>query len=144
MSQHVLVVDDEMSFGNLVASFLERHEFSSTVVDSIPEAIDVLARTHVDLVLLDVIFPQGNSLDALVTFTEKYPSLPVILISGLGCGHSVVEDGVKKGAAGYITKLLPLDYGLGTILRALNPTNTRFMRRRLALGEVPKTGIKDN
>jgi CheY-like chemotaxis protein len=79
----ILCVDDEQTALFLRKLVLERCGLQVITVYSGEEALKTLSGTKVDLVLSDILMPSmpGTELTKLVK--EKYPSMPVILISGV-------------------------------------------------------------
>jgi DNA-binding NarL/FixJ family response regulator len=71
-------------------------------------------QTDLDLVLLDLYLPKKDGFDTLTTIRERYPVMPVAIISG----SNQVEDitrALKAGAVGYIPKETTGDIMLGAI-----------------------------
>ncbi len=78
--------------------------------------LSVLENTDTDLLLLDLTLSPVHELDALRTVVERFPGLPVLVLSS----HSEERFGIavlKLGAAGYIPKSLTVDVVLKAIHR---------------------------
>lgn len=103
MSYHVLVVDDEEIVLTGLAANLEQEGYRVSTATSAHEAMDLLARTPVDLVLTDLIMEDMDGLALLRRLNEQMPDLPVIVITGHGTATSALEA-VRRGAADYIQK----------------------------------------
>jgi CheY-like chemotaxis protein len=92
----ILVVDDN---GDLVAStaqLLESAGYLAVPAYSAREAVDLLDEIErIDLVLSDVRMPDVDGFDLLRVLRHRFPSLPVILMSGLPVTS---DDVVPKGA----------------------------------------------
>jgi len=52
---HVLIVDDDREIRGLLAQYLEKHDFRTTAVADGKEMRRVLDRTHIDLLVLDLV-----------------------------------------------------------------------------------------
>ena len=79
----ILCVDDEptaLYFRKLV---LEKDGFIVIAASSAPQAMEILASRTVDLVLSDVLMPGTLGTELAQSIKSKYPSLPVVLISGV-------------------------------------------------------------
>ena len=59
---HLLIVDDDREIRGLLAQYLEKHEFRTTAVPDGKEMRRVMERSHVDLVVLDLMLPGEDGL----------------------------------------------------------------------------------
>ncbi|PKP52224.1 MAG: two-component system response regulator [Bacteroidetes bacterium HGW-Bacteroidetes-1] len=101
--KRILIVDDEE---NVRYSF--KKLFRGPDVDIIEafnglEAISVLKKEAVDLVLMDIEMPGMNGIDAIQRIKVLYPSLPVIIITAFGTTERVIAA-MKYGAYEYLEK----------------------------------------
>lgn len=107
MSQalYVLHVDDDPSFGELVAAFLEREneEFTVTTETSVTEGLTVLNQEHPDCIVSDYEMPHQDGLDFLEQVRDTHPELPFILYTGRG-SEEVASDAISAGATDYLQK----------------------------------------
>jgi DNA-binding NtrC family response regulator len=100
---------------------------------------DAGERSAFDLVLTDIRMPGASGFDVLRQVKERWPRLPVILITG----HGDVADAVsaiKQGAFDYVIKPVDADSFEATVRRALEHgrlmRENQFLRRELAAGAV--------
>ncbi len=109
MSAKLLVVDDYLANRELLARRLERAGYGVELAESGPEALELLARIHVDLVLLDIMMPGMSGLEVLNRIREtRSPSdLPVIMVTARTESADVVQA-LGMGAKDYVTK--PIDF----------------------------------
>jgi len=105
----ILVVDDLPANRDLMARRLERSGFRVVSAASGPEALELLRRAPVDLVLLDIMMPGMTGLDVLrtVRMTRSTATLPVVMVTAKTDSEDVVEA-LSLGANDYVTK--PVDY----------------------------------
>jgi DNA-binding response OmpR family regulator len=71
----VLVVDDEVPFAGVVASYLEREGMSTSMAHAGPDAVTLARETDPDLVVLDIMLPGIDGIEVcrqLRTFTDAY------------------------------------------------------------------------
>ena len=100
----ILIVDDDASFLGYVTQFLRLREYVVSTLQSADQLLAVLAGGHPpSVILLDILFPGANGLDILAQLRKAYPSIPVIILSGVGHTKSVVEA-IRMGASDYLTK----------------------------------------
>ena len=113
MQHHVLVVDDEPDIRELLDLTLSRMDLKVTTAEGVTAARRALANDSFSFCLTDMRMPDGNGLDLVREISEKYPQLPVAVITAYG----KVEDAVlalKIGAFDFVSK--PVDL---SILRKL-------------------------
>jgi len=102
--QSILVVDDDKSTRDYLATFLGSCGFHVDCLGSGDEAIDRLASGYSpSMILLDVMLPGKDGIEVLSSVKSIYPSIPIIILSGIGQIKTVVEA-MKIGAADYLTK----------------------------------------
>ena len=98
----VLVVDDDESMRDMVASILKR-EFRVLRVGTGEAALAVLSKDEVDLLLLDVRLPGISGFEVLNIVKENYAPIEVIMISSITDVETAVQA-MKHGAYHYVTK----------------------------------------
>jgi DNA-binding NtrC family response regulator len=98
----VLVVDDEILLLECLREMLvDSYEVITTTRGS--DAFDIVRRTRVDLVLLDVLMPGLDGLTVLRELKRVQPGVPVIVMSGLD--HlSLVVTAMRDGAVDFLRK----------------------------------------
>ena len=81
----ILIVDDVATNRTLLKKLLEKCGYSTTCASSGPEALDLLKREPVDLVLLDIMMPEMSGHAVLLKMKEEegLKDIPVIFITGL-------------------------------------------------------------
>ena len=120
--QTILIIDDDRDMCLLLKRFLTRHGYEVLESYSGKKALELLESTEPSLVMCDFRLEdmEGNVL--LGKIKEKYPHLPVIIITGYSDIKIAVEV-MKMGAYDYITKPLFPDEILVTIKKALETSN---------------------
>jgi CheY-like chemotaxis protein len=86
----VLVVDDDTRNAFALSALLERGHANIVVVESGPDAIDVLARaSQTDIVLLDIAMPvmDGYQTMRAIRTQERFKLLPIIAVTGRDNGE---------------------------------------------------------
>jgi DNA-binding NtrC family response regulator len=98
----LLIVDDDEGMRDTLQAILRR-EYHVVTAPSGEAGLQVLAKTHVDLMLLDVRMPGIGGLDVLKLVKEQYPAVEVIIISAVSEVETAVQA-IKQGAYHFITK----------------------------------------
>ena len=100
---HILVVDDDSEIRKLLARYLESQGFRVLVAASCHELRDRLANSQIDLVVLDVMLPDGSGLDACRDLRAQRSSVPIILLTALKEDVDRIV-GLEIGADDYLGK----------------------------------------
>lgn len=117
--EQILIVEDDISLSQGLCKALKTENRQMIPCLNISEARGQLLCGIVSLVLLDINLPDGNGLDFLREIKEKYPELPVIMLTANDTDLDIV-DGLERGADDYITKPFSL-----SVLRARVNTQLR-------------------
>ncbi|HZR93421.1 MAG TPA: response regulator [Gaiellaceae bacterium] len=78
----ILVVDDSASYGALLERVLSDAGYVVSRASSVDEALGLLSRRRVDVVLSDLSMPGASGLDLLRILRERMPGLPFVLTGG--------------------------------------------------------------
>jgi two-component system response regulator RegX3 len=98
----VLVVDDEESYRQALASGLSREGFAVEVAADGHEALRLFHRVHPDLVLLDVMLPDQSGVELCQRMRAMAP-IPIIMVTARDSEVDVVL-GLELGASDYVAK----------------------------------------
>lgn len=75
----ILIVEDEALIARSCSTYLARSGHETVVAPTLSAAREVLRGGHIDVMVLDVVLPDGNGLELL---TEKELAVPVIVMTG--------------------------------------------------------------
>ena len=117
---HVLVVDDDADSAEMMAALIADEGFSVATAGSLREARAQMALQSPDLVLLDLMLPDGTGLQ-LVDDVKALANAEVVLITGYASVETSVQA-LRLGAADYLTKPLNLRQLSGILARARRPS----------------------
>jgi len=116
----ILVVDDQESMRVLLQDLLEAVGYDVTLAEGGREALEILAEKSFDLVLSDLNMPGMDGTALLGEIKNRYPELPVVIITGYGTFHTEKRV-MREGASGYISKPCTLAKIEKTLASILSP-----------------------
>ncbi len=96
MAKAILIVDDNPNMSTLLAEMLEVFDYESVRASDGNEALEELDRGNFSMIITDMRMPNMTGLELLEKVKEKYPKLPVVLISGYSVDGETVESGSVK------------------------------------------------
>ena len=106
--QTILIVDDEEIARANMEHVLKKEGYACHCAGNGAEAMDVMAREDVDLVITDLKMERMDGIELLQQVNRISPEIPVIMVTGFATVSSAV-DALKKGAAHYLGKPVNLD-----------------------------------
>lgn len=100
--EKILIVDDEKEIRDLIEIYLKNEGYSTLTAKTGLEAMQMVEEYDIQLIILDVMMPVVNGIDACIKIREQH-NLPIIMLS------AKVEDidkilGLSVGADDYLTK----------------------------------------
>jgi DNA-binding response OmpR family regulator len=125
MSHSILIIDDDTDILKVLKANLELHGFSVITAESWMIGRDVLAASNPDLLLLDVMLPDGDGFGICRTIRKERPLLPIIMLTAKDKLSDKVI-GLDGGADDYVVKpfeTLELIARIKTCLRRSKPTD---------------------
>jgi DNA-binding NtrC family response regulator len=127
----VLVVDDDEMFRRVLSGELERLGLEVASADSGEAALQRIADSAPEIVLLDLRLPGMGGLEVLQAIRDRSPSTDVIMLTGHGSIDTAIES-MRMGAFDFVAKPCPLEELQVRIDRALE---RQALRRRTTLLE---------
>ena len=129
MSTHaqVLVVDDDIEIRKLIARYMQEQGFRVLLASKCAEVHERIVTNQIDLIILDVMLPDGSGLDLCRDLRASRSNIPIILLTALK------ED---------VDRIIGLEIGADDYLG--KPFNPRELvaRIRAVLRRGPKTGLE--
>lgn len=107
-AKRILVVDDEENTRLGLSKLLSQEGFVVDLAANGTEALDLLRRQRVNLVISDINMPDMNGLAFLREISRRFPSTNVIMITAYGGVESYLEA-MNLGALEYLHKPVRLD-----------------------------------
>jgi two-component system KDP operon response regulator KdpE len=114
----VLVVDDEPAIRRFLRTSLDSQGFDVLEASDAQSALALMARSSIDVLVLDLGLPDMDGLDVIKTLREQGSSVPVIVLSSRSDEVAKV-NALDLGADDYVTKPFGMDELLARLRAAL-------------------------
>lgn len=131
---HILVVDDDKNTRLFLSAVVEGAGYTAITADNGEEALALMDKTHVDLVVLDVMMPKMDGYEFTKILRESDNNLPILMVSAKQLPVDKFK-GFDAGIDDYMTKPInkeELLYRIKALLRRAKIAS----ERRIVLGEV--------
>ena len=103
----ILIIEDEVTLNKMLAEGLKEFGYQSDVVETLKDGEYYLDIRNYDLVLMDWMLPDGNSIDIIGDIKTNTPKTAVVVLSARDDNESEIEA-LRAGADDYIRK--PFDF----------------------------------
>ena len=98
----ILIVDDEKEIRDLVDIYLKNEGYNIKKASNGQEALDILREEKIDLIILDVMMPKMDGIEACIKIREE-KNMPIIMLSAKSEDMDKIM-GLTTGADDYVTK----------------------------------------
>jgi signal transduction histidine kinase len=126
----ILVVDDELGIREGCRRVLETEDYQVDMAADIQSGLQKIQENIYDLVLLDVMMPDGRGIDLLAPIIERDPDTIPIIVTGYATVEMAVEA-IKAGAYDFISKPFTSDLLMMTVRQGLEKRRLSQETRRL-------------
>lgn len=147
MTPRILIVDDEEKFVDYLSKRLINRNYDVTTSLSGEDAVEKIRQYNFDVVILDVLMPGMDGIEALRQIKKMKPLTEVIMLTG----HASVESGIegmKLGAYDYLMKPCETDELVSKINKAYERKAEQEERIRQAKVEKiissPRSVLEDS
>ena len=125
-----LIVDDQVKVYSSLARNFKHFGYQTFHAKTGREALELLAKHHIHVVLLDIMLGEENGVDILEDILHRYKEIPVIMITGHGSIDTAVQS-IKLGAFDYVTKPLNFSKLIKIVENATKVSNLSKENRHL-------------
>ena len=115
----IWILDDDKSIRWVFEKALARTDLEFKTFSSVPEALNALNHDQPQVIVSDIRMPGGSGLDFLAVVKEKYPDIPVIIMTAYSDLESAVAA-FQGGAFEYLAKPFDVDQAIDIIRRAVD------------------------
>ena len=98
----ILIVDDEKEIRELIDIYLKGEGYNTLKAEDGEEALEILKKNEVDLIILDIMMPKLNGIEACLKIREER-EMPIIMLSAKSQDIDKIL-GLNTGADDYLTK----------------------------------------
>ena len=132
---HVLVAEDDRSVRESLARVLTFEGYEVAAVRDGGEALEAVTTAVPDLIVMDVMMPNVDGLTACRMLRDRYPSLPILLLTAR---HEVSDRvaGLDAGADDYLVKPFALDELLARIRALVRRTSVSGSDEILSVADL--------
>jgi len=102
-NSNILLVEDDMNFGDVLRSYLEMHDYEVTLAKDGEAGFEAFNKGKYDLCIFDVMMPKKDGFSLAKDVREKDKETPIIFLTAKTLKDDVLK-GFKIGADDYITK----------------------------------------
>jgi two-component system response regulator RegX3 len=131
---HILIVEDESSIADPLADHLAREGFRPDVVPTMAGALDRFRADTPDVVLLDLMLPDGDGRD-LCRELRRVSDVPIVMLTARGLESDRIV-GLELGADDYVVKPFSPGELVARIRAVLRRGPSRGSRRPIEIGDI--------
>lgn len=142
MVKSVLIVDDDPTQRRLLQAVIEKQGYRAETAESGEAALDRVASSGIDVMLLDLIMPGMDGMETLEALKRKQPDLPVIVLTASG-GIETVVAAMRAGAVDFFVKPASPERITVSIRNALRVQNLSGEVKRLSRKAEGTLGFSD-
>ena len=124
---HILVIDDDKNTRLYFEAVLKNNGYTVSVAKNGEEALDVMDKEHIDLVVLDIMMPKMDGYEFTKTLRECGNNLPILMVSAKQLPVDK-NKGFAVGTDDYMTKPVNQDeflYRIKALFRRAKIANER-------------------
>lgn len=132
----IWILDDDKSIRWVFEKALARTDLAFKTFSSVAEALNALNREQPQVVVSDIRMPNGSGLDFLAEVKQRFPDIPVIIMTAYSDLESAVAA-FQGGAFEYLAKPFDVDQAIDVIKRAVEES-MRQATESVALEETPE------
>jgi CheY-like chemotaxis protein len=131
MKSSILIVDDSQLDRCLISGLLRNNSnYSLQLAENGRQAMKLVDARNPDLVVTDLVMPEMDGLELVKTLRQRYPDIPVVLMTAHG-SEQIVLEALECGAASYVPKAQQAERIVEVVERLLERVTADRCRGRL-------------
>jgi DNA-binding NtrC family response regulator len=120
----ILIIDDRKGMLDMLSKTFQPEGFRVLTAANVADARGLIDQGEMDIIVTDLKLPDGDGLDVLRAAKERFPLLPVVLMTAHGSIEIAVRA-VKAGAYDFVTKPFDPEHLVIIVRRALAERSSR-------------------
>ena len=108
-NKQIMIIDDDPQISSMIAMYFENEGYAVNAFLSAAQALTEIKKIKPDLIILDVMMPDMNGLEALKQIKILDSKIPVVLLTGLH-DERMAKEAFENHALDYITKPIDMNY----------------------------------
>jgi len=128
--KHILIIDDEKGICLTFNRILEKEGYTVKTASTLCEVQESLNTYNFDVIISDILIPGTNGIALLKLIKERFPEIPVIMITGEPNIDTAIES-VRQGAYDYLSKPITRQQLCQVVGRAMEKKWLSDERKRL-------------
>ena len=124
----IWIIDDDKSIRWVFEKALSRTDMEFKTFASVSEALNALEHEQPQVVVSDIRMPNGSGLDLLSEIKQRYPDIPVIIMTAYSDLESAVAA-FQGGAFEYLAKPFDVDQAIDVIKRAVEESTRQYTEK---------------
>ena len=130
----ILIVEDNDNLGKMIDIYLRQNNFETYLAKNGLEALDILEKNVIDLIVCDIMMPKMNGFELIKELRCIYVDLPIIIVTAKESKEDKIV-GFKLGTDDYMTKPIDLEELLMRIKALLRRYSIKN-NHKLNIGDV--------
>ncbi len=135
MKNRILAVDDDRDILKVLKANLELHGYEVDTADTWAKAQEAMSARQPDLIILDIMLPDGNGIEICQRLTREFPKIPIIMLTA----KDKISDkviGLESGAEDYVVKPFETLELLARIKVCLRRTSLPAAKEKIVIGTI--------
>jgi len=92
MKAKILLVEDDVNFGNVLKNFLELEEYYVNLARDGAEGFEMYQKKSYDLIILDVMMPKMDGFSLAAKIREENKKTPIIFLTAKGMKEDMIRE----------------------------------------------------
>lgn len=143
MNKNILVVEDDEFLRDGLCEILNKENYIAATVKNCKEAISAVKECAFNLIILDVLLPDGNGFDLCASIRQIDNTTPILFLTA--CDEELhIVRGLDSGADDYVTKPFKLLELLSRVRALLRRNNSSLFRSKDIVIDTNSITVKKN
>lgn len=135
MKNRILAVDDDRDILKVLKANLELHDYEVDTADNWTKAQEIISIRQPDLIILDIMLPDGDGIEICRHLRKEFPKIPIIMLTA----KDKVSDkvvGLESGADDYVVKPFETLELLARIKACLRRASPPVTHEKVVIGNI--------